>query len=721
MTLSCREAALWRVSVQGGQPKVGRSWTGGKRDLQIEETSAMKRAGTVITASIFAIVLQTGIALAAPRVDSVLIKQINLAPAKLTAVIITYDHQPSSADFTRLKLLGIKGGVYLDQLPMVLTVINKTQLNALAKRNDIRSLYANRKMQLFDDRSRPFIGVSALSADQEVTRANHGMPIAGTGVGVAYVDTGIDATHPDLQLGKNVAGNVFFPLAEPSAIEMPIGADFLPMVAVENAPISDVEGGHGTFGAGVTAGTGQASGGFYGGMAPGAKLVGLTAGNDVGLTSFAIVQAYNYALVNQFRYNIRVCNNSWGGSLIDGPFDANDPINVATLSLHDHNITVVFAAGNGVHNDGVGDQPGAINPYCTAPWAICVAAGDKEGLGNPAGFSSRGENNGTGSDVAGAPETRESLPEPNLRPDITGSGVNIKSTRSKAPGETNLIGAVPYVNNDVFTIPPGFLPYYTTSQGTSFSTPQVSGVVALMIEANPALTPDQVVTILRQSATPMPYAERVVGAGYVDARNAVRLAMGLAAVAHPANLFRQPGDPEIIDPWNDNSGNASQDIRTARFQYDPSNGGQLVYTLAVGDVSTRQAENQWTLSSNFKTATATVNVFVSASVDETGTMLFDAGKIAPDPNTGINTQTGISNSGVTGEIQGNTIIIRIPISSINKAVFGTDAGGNALGSVVGMTSTGTDVKAQQQVGSSFTGGLLLAADTAGGADFVVGP
>jgi hypothetical protein len=147
----------------------------------------------------------------------------------------------------------------------------------------------------------------------------------------------------------------------------------------------------------------------------------------------------------------------------------------------------------------------------------------------------------------------------------------------------------------------------------------------------------------------------------------------------------------------------------------------MIRRPAVGDLSARQPENQWTLSSNFKTGTATVNVFVSASVDETGAMLFDAGKIAPDPNTGINTQTGISNSGVTGEIQGNTIIIRIPINSINKAVFGTDAGGNALGSVLGMTSTGTDVKAQQLVGSSFTGGLLLAADTAGGADFVVGP
>lgn len=683
----------------------------------------MKKALIVISAFVIMVTLQTEAALAAPRVDATLTRLVNSSPLARTPVVITYDHQPSSADFASLKALGIRSGVYLDRLPMVLTAINRAQLNALSTRSNIRSLYANRKLDLMDDKSRPFIGVTGLRADREVTSANNGMPMFGTGVGVAYVDTGIDATHPDLQLGKNVAGNVSFPLAEVSGVENPLGSDFLPVVAVENAPLSDVEGGHGTFGAGVTAGTGQASGAFYGGIAPGAKLVGLVAGNDGGLTSFGILQAFNYALANQFRYNIRVCNNSWGAALIDAPYDANDPINVATLNMHDHNITVVFAAGND------GDTPGAINPYSTAPWVISVAAADKEGLGNPAGFSSRGEDNGTGSDVAGAPETRGELPPPNLRPDITGSGVNIKSTRSKAPGETNLVGTVPYLNNDIYTIPTGLLPYYTTSQGTSFSTPQVSGVVALMMEANPLLTPDQVVTILRQTATPMPYPERVVGAGYVDARNAVRAAMGLATVSHPANLFRQPGDPEIIDPSNDASGNASQDIRTARFQYDPAQGGQIVYTLSVADLSTRQPENIWTLSSNFTIVPdpaspnikATITVFVSAGVDETGAVTYSAGKIAPDPNTGVNTQTSIDVSGVTGQLQGNLMIIRLPIDTVNKAVFGTDALGNAKGSVLGMTSTATDVKAQQQVGTSLTGGLLLAADTAGGADFVVSP
>ena len=76
----------------------------------------------------------------------------------------------------------------------------------------------------------------------------------------------------------------------------------------------------------------RASGGLFQGMAPGAKLIGIRAGNDVGLSTYAIVQAMEYTLVNQFRYNIRVCNNSYGTTLADLPYDANDPINVSTVS-----------------------------------------------------------------------------------------------------------------------------------------------------------------------------------------------------------------------------------------------------------------------------------------------------------------------------------------------------------------------------------------------------
>lgn len=654
----------------------------------------MKKGFALLAAWVLVVVGQVSLMFAAPSVDSLLAQQVNSAPFALTPVVITFDHHPGPGDFASLKVLGIPGGVVLNQLPMILTAINQPQFNSLAARSDVVSLYANRTFSLFTNVSRRFIGEFDLWADNDVTSRNGGMPVSGSNVGIAYVDTGIDATHPDLQLGKNVVQNVLFPFAE---IPLNLPSDFIPVVALENLPFTDAEGGHGTFGAGVAAGTGQASGAFYGGVAPGARLIGLVAGNDRGLSTFAIVQAYDYALVRQIQYNIRVCNNSFGTTLSKLPYDPFDPINTATRQMHDRNITVVFAAGNS------GDVPGAINPFSVAPWVISVAAGEKEALGRPADFSSRGENNGTGTDTAGQPA--DPFAPPNLRPDITAPGVNIKSTRSKGPGVTNVAGTVPiFVGaNDLTTIPPAFLPFYTTSNGTSFATPHVTGVVALMMEANPLLTPDQVVTILRQTATPMPYPERVVGAGYLDAHNAVRAAMNLAAVDHPANLF-PPAHPQIIDPADDQFGTTAQDLRTGDFTYDP-NTRQIVYTLTVTDLSTRQPNNVWTMSSNFGSTT----VFVSTSITETGMPSFGYGIITTDAS-GIKNQTNLGAPDF-GQLAGNSIIVRLSIDKVNQAV-----GHNVLFT----TSTGTEADSFELIGTSVTGGLLLNSDTAQGSDFKVG-
>jgi len=641
------------------------------------------------------LVMQTS-AWASPSVDRMLLQQVNSAPLALKPVIITFDHRLTGADFLMLKSLGISGGWKLQELPIVLTKINKAQFNALSRRSDIKSLYGNHIFKPLNNESRKFIGVEKLMSDAEVTSRIGGLPVSGKNIGIAYVDTGIDATHPDLKLGETVAQNVFFPTAE---IPLNLPAEFVPILPVENVPISDVEGGHGTFGAGVTAGTGAASGGFYKGVAPGAKLIGITAGNDAGLSTFAIVQGLDYALVNQFRYNIRVCNNSYGTTLADYPYDPFDPINVATREMHDRNIVVVFAAGND------GDAPNMINPFSVAPWVISVAAGEKQGLGTPAGFSSRGNDNGTGTDTPGQPA--DELAAPNLRPDITGSGVDIKSTRSKAPGVTNVAGTIPvFVGaNDLSTISPAFLPYYTTSQGTSFSTPQVSGVVALMLEANPLLTPDEVVTILRQTANPMPYEERVVGAGYVDAHNAVRAAMSLSGVAHPANLFpsNDPNAPQIVDAVDDQLGTTAQDIRSAKFVYDAAT-NQIVYTLTLADLSNRAPNMRWTMTSSF----GATDVFVTASVDETATT-FEYGKITTLA-TGTQNQETIG-AVDSGEIRGNQVIIRLALNKINAAV-----GSNVLGT----TSTNTQAEAQILIGSSLTGGLLLNSDQATGSDFKIG-
>lgn len=632
------------------------------------------------------------------------------APGATVPVIITYKQKPGSSELSKLKLAGIKKGFAMRELPMVVADMSLLQLNAVRQQPNVVSIYSNRLMKTFTNVSRPFMGVPQMQADSQVTlgnTSNPGFPVTGKGVGIGYVDTGIDATHKDLKYGTKTVQNVIQPLSETTVSDaglvglpgVSIGdivndTGFVPPIYVENQQMSDVESGHGTFGAAVAAGTGEQSGGFYGGMARGAHLVGVNSGNELGLPSVGIIGAFDYLLANQYLYNIRVINNSWGSGLDAEGIDPNNPINVATRIAHDRNITVVFAAGNS------GDTPTSINPYSTMPWTISVAAGEKQGLGSPADFSSRGVDNGTGSDVAGMPA--DTTLQPNLRPDITAAGVDVKSARLRGAGLTNTLGTVPVVGNDLTTIPPAYLPYYTTSQGTSFSCPHISGLVALILEANPLLTPDEVVTILRQTANPMPFDERVVGAGYADAHNAVRASMGLTAVPHPFNLFPDPNGPTISDPSGDQSGTDAQDIRTANFRYDAAN-NQLVYTLDLASLATTTPNMSWTIQSRF----GTTDVFVTAAVTETATT-YEYGTIT-SLQTGTPNQESLG-AADSGEMSGNRITIRVSLDKINAAV------GHG---VLGETSTLTQAKAQVLIGASATGGLLLNSDSAAGQDFKV--
>lgn len=66
---------------------------------------------------------------------------------------------------------------------------------------------------------------------------------------------------------------------------------------------------------------------------------------------------------------------------------------------------------------------------------------------------------------------------------------------------------------------------YAEMPGTSAATPQVSGVAALLLQINPALTPDQVSLLLQQSTSPFPLYCGGCGTGIVNAVNAVNLAL----------------------------------------------------------------------------------------------------------------------------------------------------------------------------------------------------
>ncbi|MEW6734212.1 MAG: S8 family serine peptidase, partial [Acidobacteriota bacterium] len=402
-------------------------------------------------------------------IDNKLSEKLTQAlPAQLIPVIVTYNTLPSSSDIELLRNLGIQYGVKMKELPMAGIWATAAQINQLATQPNVRSLYLNRQLQYFNREGTAMIGAVK-------QRTMPGWGYSGRGIGVALVDSGIDATHPDLPYGSHVKQNAKVLIGDPGLGSVFTG--IVPVNYLENLPNSDTSSGHGTHCAGTIGGLGTQSAGAYAGVAPGATLIGVSSGEAI-FVLWAI-EGLDYVLTHQYVYNIKVVSNSWGTS---GPFDPEDPVNIASKILHDRGITVVFAAGN------AGPGSNTINPYSVAPWVISVAAGDKQS--KLADFSSRGIRD-------------DAL----YHPTITAPGVNITSCK------TSLLGAISTCEN----LPPAQVPYYACMSGTSMATPHVSGVVALLLEANPNLTPDQIKSILRATATRMVgYEEYQVGAGFVN-------------------------------------------------------------------------------------------------------------------------------------------------------------------------------------------------------------
>ncbi|HEX8116732.1 MAG TPA: S8 family serine peptidase, partial [Pyrinomonadaceae bacterium] len=418
---------------------------------------------------------------------------------------IVYHRQPTDSDLADLRLNGIVGGTLYRALPVIAVTATRRQLVAVSRLPNVRSVYGNRTLQTTSDPYQALAGAERVARDSELTNANAGLPVTGRGVTVAVIDTGLDTTHADLT--GRVARNV--KLADTQSLSV----GFTYPVGVENVPNTDLIYGHGTFVAGVIAGDGARSGGAFAGVAPGARLVGLSAGD---LNLFHVLAGFDYVLTHP-EFNVRVVNCSFSAETL---YDENDPVNVATRILYERGVNVVFSAGNsgpGLHT---------LNPYAQAPWVVSVGATDNKG--RLASFSARGEFGGPGS-----------------RPTLVAPGVNVVGPRASG---VNVLGASGITSTRKLSAADSI--YYTVGTGTSFSAPQAAGVVALMLEANPALTPADVRNILQLTATPMPpYYSHEVGAGMLNAHAAV------LAAAFPERL---------IGAWR-----ATLDRGQVRFVNDP--------------------------------------------------------------------------------------------------------------------------------------------------------
>ena len=418
-------------------------------------------------------------------------------PRGLSRVIIeTTDGGPATS---AIKAVAAKPGRHLRTIGQV-ALVPDTALEQLASRPEVRHVSLDRRVQGTLERTSASIGASWVREK---------LGFDGTGIGVAIIDSGVANWHDDLGADRVVHF-----------------ADF-----VTHLPQPHDEYGHGTHVAGIIAGNGFDSGGARRGVAPGASLIVLKvldADGDGFISN--VIAAIDYAIEQRLRLNLRVLNLSVAAGVYES--FTTDPFTLAAKRAVDSGIIVVTSAGNLGRSDSGQVQIGGITAPGNAPWVLTVGASNHQRTitradDTVAPFSSRGPTN---IDRA-------------AKPDLVAPGVAIESlaaagsTIYNANPRARLAGTV-----DTPTPP------YLAMTGTSMAAPVVAGTIALMLQANPALTPNLVKGILEYTAEHRARVDLAAqGAGFLNARGAVQLALALRDGENPLDAARG-GSAKEVDP-----------------------------------------------------------------------------------------------------------------------------------------------------------------------------
>jgi uncharacterized repeat protein (TIGR01451 family) len=365
----------------------------------------------------------------------------------------------------------------------VAVIADADTLLAIAARPDVRVLRQDHWRRWIEPPMAPQSQPEATGGTVEwniarvqADRAWAALGLDGSGVTVAILDTGVDWLHPALQ--AQYRGY------KPGGLAVHQGNW---VCTTDDGSLYPVDGhGHGTHVAGSAVGSHDASGRGIG-VAPGAQWIGVKMLNDAGYAYDSWIHAafeWVMAPADDPALAPDVVNGSWGALNA-----ANEVFRPDLQVLRAAGIVPVFSAGNEGPYASTLRNPGSY------PEVITVGATDDVDL--VTSFSSRGPS-----------------PWGEIKPEVVAPGAQI---RSSLPGGT-----------------------YGLKDGTSMAAPHVSGLVALLLQADPNLTVDKIEEILTSTALPLgdPVPNNASGWGRIDAYQAAAVALKAGFVA--GQVIRQP-------------------------------------------------------------------------------------------------------------------------------------------------------------------------------------
>lgn len=454
---------------------------------------------------------------------------------------VAYKNALPAGIAAELTQLGVSDGLVLPTINAVAVTAPMTVLQTIAKDPRVLGITPQRRLKFHLYSSVAQINARGVEEPETISEPKgpiYERPgVTGAGVTVAIIDTGIFAAHPDL-VGRVTAGRNFEFSLEKRESGV-IGTTTWDLYVENSGAVAlqdDV--GHGTHCAGIVGGAGTAASGLdQRGVAPGVNFVAMKIGSpfngvveDFGFEANAVA-ALDYLIRHKLDLgNVRVASNSWGilaeePSATAPPTGLNptdfDPMKAVVRAATAAGITLVFSAGNDggdAATDTVRPVPNGMDEVISVA-AACKADHGSCEPGQVTGFSSRG------------PQV-----------DVTAPGDQVLSTQS--PSVLAPIGQA--LEGDYFGDSPQDQAInraaYMRLSGTSMAAPHVAGVVALLLQANPLLTPEQVRTILVDTADDMviegdaeykPGFDNASGFGMVNVRKA------LAAAVRPADAKAQ--------------------------------------------------------------------------------------------------------------------------------------------------------------------------------------